>query len=84
MEGQLLNGKQIAENIRDRCRELKKKTGQRLTVKQVFKEAELSYLTYKSWMGGRCEPRTRTVQKVDRILKAHEEKAVGGVCTITG
>jgi hypothetical protein len=78
MESALLNGVAIAEDIKQRCRDLKKH-GVRLTVKRLFSESGVSYLTYKSWKGGRCEPRLRTVQKVDAVLKRYEGEAKDSV-----
>jgi hypothetical protein len=67
MNQSLPNGVEIALNIKKRSRALKKR------IRDVFAEAEVSYESYKSWRGGRIEPRNRTVQKVDAVLKRHEE-----------
>ncbi len=74
----LPSGVEIATNIKQRCRDLRQK-GVKLTVKRVFAEAGLSYLTYKSWMGGRAEPRRKTVQKVEAVLVGYETRQTGGV-----
>jgi hypothetical protein len=72
----------VAKAIRGRCRALKA-AGIKLTVKQVFAEAGLSYRTYKSWRGGRCHPRPNTANRVDGILKKYEDAASGGICNVT-
>jgi hypothetical protein len=76
METMLLSGVAIAEDIKRRCRDLKL-VGVKLTVKRLFSESGVSYLTYKSWKGGRCEPRLRTVQRVEAVLKRYEASAKG-------
>ena len=78
-----LSGVGVAEDIKRRCRALKP-LGVKLTIKSLFIESGVSYLTYKSWKGGRCEPRLRTVQRIDAVLKRYEAATDGGVCSIIG
>ncbi len=71
MNGSLPNGVEIAINIKNRCRALKK------TIPSVCEEAKVSYDSYKNWRSGRIEPRIRSVQKIETVLKAHEQSGEG-------
>lgn len=72
------SGVAIALNIKKRCR------AQKVTIRQVFNEAGVSYDAYRSWRGGKIEPRMRTVKKVNAVLERLENAANGGVCNTIG
>lgn len=60
------DGKEIAKDIRRRCRAVGK------TVKGICFEAQVKYRTYKSWRSEDINPSLANLKKIDAVLKRYE------------